>query len=169
MENKVTALQVEYVTTFWDWKQFEIAVFKNNEVTCFFSKETNMTWCDVVPNKLADDYRRFLKTGKVFNKKYRHKEGKFEWFQDDSIDNVQFKGNMFWYDIVKTARLTNDSLTFKVTQLSDGNRHYEIAGNDFFTLVDDELLEVQDELQDREVVPLMAFASKKGNINGNNN
>ena len=118
-------LIVEYVGTFWDWKRFEIAMFKNDEVTCFFSKQ-NSTWLDVVPNELADDYRLFLKTGKVFKKQYKMKQGKFEWFQHESIDNVEFKDKLFWYDSIKMARQEDTLLRLKVTEFDNGQKAYEI-------------------------------------------
>lgn len=120
-------LIVEYVETFWDFKRFEIAMFKNDEVTCFFSKEPNSTWLDVVPNKLADDYRRFLKTGKVFKKEYRYKvNSSFEWFKHDSIDNVEFKDKLFWYDSIKMARQEDTLLRLTVTEFDNGQKYYEI-------------------------------------------
>ena len=118
-------LIVEYVGTFWDWKRFEIAMFKNDEVTCFFSKQ-NSTWLDVVPNELADDYRLFLKTGKVFKKQYKMKQGKFEWFQHESIESVEFRNKLFWYDSIKMARQEDTLLKLMVTEFDNGKRFWEI-------------------------------------------
>lgn len=148
-------LIIEYKREFEDFKNFEIVEFANDEVTCFFSREIGRTFMDVVPKKLAKEYRQFLKTGKVTNPKYRHKVSKdFEWFKSDLVENVEFKGNMFWHDVIKIAKLNDDLLQFEVTQLDEKTRLYKIPSTGKVILTKEEFKEIEDEIDVKDLVPI---------------
>ena len=160
--NDIMKLIIEYKREFEDFKNFEIAEFGNDEVTCFFSREIGRTFMDVVPKKLVKEYRQFLKTGKVANPKYRHKVSKdFEWFKSDLVENVEFQGNMFWHDIIKNAILNDGLLMFEVTQVDKKTRHYKIPSTGKVILTKEEFKEIQDEIDVDDLHPIMSVSEFK--------